>query len=136
MSKTYSSKSNARRAANAELSKKHDLSKAQVREREGDLYSINKTDDGYTWEEIIPEPETTKKRSGPTEKDIPHRHKSEVEKPVQAVFNIASEMKQDNPDVTRKEIIAECVNRGIAFYTARTQYYYWKKAWDNDNKAK
>lgn len=52
-------------------------------------------------------------------------HKSEIERPTKAVWHIADEMSDANPDVRRKDVIAECVRRGIAFYTARTQYQQW-----------
>lgn len=54
--------------------------------------------------------------------------KSTVEKPTKAVWAIADEMKKANPKATRKEIVEECVRRGIAFYTARTQYQRWAKS--------
>lgn len=52
-------------------------------------------------------------------------HQSTVLKPCKQVFYIADEMKATNPNATRSEIINECVKRGIAFYTARTQYQHW-----------
>jgi hypothetical protein len=55
---------------------------------------------------------------------------STIEKPVRAVWFIADEMKAANPSVTRKEVQDECVRRGIASGTARTQYQAWKKAND------
>lgn len=50
---------------------------------------------------------------------------STIERPTKAVWHIADEMVAANPQVRRKDVIAECVNRGIAFYTARTQYQQW-----------
>lgn len=50
---------------------------------------------------------------------------STVERPTKLVWHIADEMFEANPEVRRKDVIAECVNRGIAFYTARTQYQQW-----------
>jgi len=50
---------------------------------------------------------------------------STVERPTKLVWHIADEMFNANPEVRRKDVIAECVNRGIAFYTARTQYQQW-----------
>jgi hypothetical protein len=41
--------------------------------------------------------------------------------PTKAVWAIADEMKAANPAVTRKQVVDECVRRGIALYTARTQ---------------
>ena len=43
--------------------------------------------------------------------------KSEVERPVQFVLRAVRE----NPDLDRKALIALCVSRGVADYTARTQ---------------
>lgn len=53
---------------------------------------------------------------------------STVEKPVKRVWAIADEMIAANPSVTRKEVQAECVRRGIASGTARTQYQAWSTA--------
>jgi hypothetical protein len=53
---------------------------------------------------------------------------STIEKPTKAVWTIADEMKAANPTVTRKAIVDECVRRGVAFYTARTQYQRWAKS--------
>jgi hypothetical protein len=51
--------------------------------------------------------------------------KSTIESPTKAVWHIADEMHKANPNVARKTVIEECVRRGIAFYTARTQYQRW-----------
>jgi len=68
---------------------------------------------------------------------------SSVEKPVKRVWHIADEMvkaalESGQPAPRRKEIEAECVRRGIASGTARTQYQAWKKANDAalENAAK
>lgn len=53
---------------------------------------------------------------------------STVEKPTKRVWDIADEMVAKDPDVRRKDVIAECQARGVAFYTARTQYQLWFKA--------
>ena len=45
-------------------------------------------------------------------------------KPTKLVHEIASSM----PGASRKEVIAACRARGIAFGTARTQYQAWYKA--------
>lgn len=55
-------------------------------------------------------------------------NRSTVERPTKAVWHIADEMFAANPQVRRKDVIAECVRRGIAFYTARTQYQQWLTA--------
>lgn len=48
-----------------------------------------------------------------------------AKRPCKLVWHIADEMKASNPEVKRKEVLAECVKRGVAFYTARTQYQLW-----------
>lgn len=53
--------------------------------------------------------------------------KSTIEKPTRAVWTIADEMKKADPNVTRKQIVDECMRRGIAYYTARTQAQLWSK---------
>lgn len=52
-------------------------------------------------------------------------NESTAERPCKLVWHIADEMKAANPEVKRKEVLAECVKRGVAFYTARTQYQQW-----------
>lgn len=56
------------------------------------------------------------------------KRKSDIAHPTKAVWHIADEMFAANPQVRRKDVIAECVRRGIAFYTARTQYQQWLAA--------
>lgn len=58
-------------------------------------------------------------------KSIEVKNHSTIERPTKTVWHIADEMFAANPQVRRKDVIAECVNRGIAFYTARTQYQQW-----------
>lgn len=53
---------------------------------------------------------------------------STIEAPSKRVWEIAEQMKAENPNVRRKDVIAACVEQGIAFYTARTQYQLWFKA--------
>lgn len=53
--------------------------------------------------------------------------KSTVESPSKLVWHIADEMIGANPQVTRKEVIQACIDRGIATFTARTQYQAWFK---------
>lgn len=65
-------------------------------------------------------------------------HKSSILKPTKQVWHIADEMvaaalAANRPAPTRKEVQDECVRRGIASGTARTQYQAWKKA--NDDAA-
>lgn len=65
-------------------------------------------------------------------------HKSSILKPTKQVWHIADEMvaaalAAGKPAPSRKEVQDECVRRGIASGTARTQYQAWKKA--NDDAA-
>jgi hypothetical protein len=54
--------------------------------------------------------------------------KSTVEKPTKLVWTIADEMKTKNPQATRKQIVEECIKRGVAYFTVRTQYQKWSKS--------
>lgn len=56
---------------------------------------------------------------------------SSVKKPTKLVWEIAQKMKEENPNVRRKDVIAACQEAGIAFYTARTQYQLWFQASKN-----
>ena len=53
-------------------------------------------------------------------------HKSTAEKPTRLVHSIADLMAEENPDVTRKEILQACTEAGIAHYTILTQYQAWR----------
>jgi hypothetical protein len=55
-------------------------------------------------------------------------HKSRVQSPTKLVWHIADEMTAADSAVTRRQVIEECTRRGIAFYTARTQYQQWLTA--------
>lgn len=63
-------------------------------------------------------------KKAPTRK-IEVTNESTAERPCKLVWHVADEMKASNPEVKRKEVLAECVKRGVAFYTARTQYQQW-----------
>ena len=54
----------------------------------------------------------------------PILHKSTIGSPCRIVWDIAEEM----VGAKRKDIIAACVEAGIAFYTARTQYQKYTEA--------
>lgn len=58
--------------------------------------------------------------------------RSTVIRPVKLVHVIASKMYEENPNVTRKAVIAECEKAGIATHTARTQYQIWSSARKSD----
>lgn len=55
-------------------------------------------------------------------------HKSQIESPTKTVWAVADEMFEKNPSTTRKQVIEECTKRGIAYFTARTQYQQWLSA--------
>lgn len=70
-------------------------------------------------------PETTKDEPIAAKKDkAPIVHKSTIGSPCRVVWDIAEEMEGEK----RKDVIAECVRKGIAFYTARTQYQKYREA--------
>lgn len=52
---------------------------------------------------------------------------STAEKPTKLVWAIADELTSKDPDITRAQVIEECVRRGIAYGTSRTQYQHWFK---------
>lgn len=54
--------------------------------------------------------------------------KSTIQSPVKLVKSIADQMMIENPSTSRKDILAKCLEAGIALYTARTQYQIWKKS--------
>lgn len=68
--------------------------------------------------------DATLEKKAPTRK-IEVTGESTVGRPCKLVWHIADDMKAANPEVKRKEVLAECVKRGVAFYTARTQYQQW-----------
>lgn len=77
---------------------------------------------GFFGPEVIlkpePEPETT------------HivLNKSSVANPCKRVWDIAEKMHKDRPGIKRAEVLEACVEAGIAYYTARTQYQAWLAA--------
>lgn len=60
-------------------------------------------------------------------------HKSKVRNPVQFAWETFERAKVELGDkFRRKTAIDYAIARGLAFYTARTQYQEWKKAGDRD----
>lgn len=51
-------------------------------------------------------------------------HASQVENPVRAMLDLCDKMKGER----RKDVLAAAEKKGIAFYTARTQYQVWLTA--------
>lgn len=58
--------------------------------------------------------------------------KSEIESPCFVVWDTADKM----IGARRKDVIAACVAKGVAFYTARTQYQLWLTAVKNDQATR
>jgi len=56
------------------------------------------------------------------------KFRSEIESPTKTVWHIADELIERKPEISRKAIVQECVKRGIAYYTARTQVQLWRAA--------
>lgn len=73
--------------------------------------------------EFGPKLSTTAKRK------IERKDHSSVKSPCTLVWSIAEEM----PDAPRKDVIAACVEKGVAYNTARTQYQQWRTAIKNQN---
>lgn len=65
-----------------------------------------------------------RKFKGKGEPAIPVVHSSNVDSPCKRVWEMAASM----PDSSRKDVIAACVEQGIATATARTQYQRWYRA--------
>jgi hypothetical protein len=78
--------------------------------------------------QVEPTPEPVATVAVETPPKVERVRESTIEKPTKAVWTIADEMKAVNPNVTRKAIVDECIRRGVAFYTARTQYQRWAKS--------
>lgn len=49
------------------------------------------------------------------------KNASNVKNPCLLVWETAEKM----PGAKRKDVIAACVAKGVAYYTARTQYQHW-----------
>ena len=58
--------------------------------------------------------------------DVGFLRKSTIESPCYIVWDTADKMSKQN--ARRKDVIAACVAKGVAFYTARTQYQLWLSA--------
>lgn len=64
-----------------------------------------------------------KSKRATTKKTTPVVNVSTIESPVRHVWDVADSMK----GAKRKDVIAACVEQGVAFYTARTQYQKWRQ---------
>jgi hypothetical protein len=116
--KAYKAKSSAIRAAKKEFGEDY-LEQSELHEDENGFYFAPKK------AEVVA-----------IKKDTAHlRGSSSISSPCLVVWNIAGEMLADwNNGVEgavkprRKDIIAKCVEEGVAFYTARTQYQKYLEA--------
>lgn len=111
--KLYAIKSSAHRAAKQAGFEKGQYEIIEVDGQFG-FQPIEMTEDASEGEALEAKPEI--------------KRKSDIALPTKAVWRIADEMFAADPQVRRKDVIAECVRRGIAFYTARTQYQQWLTA--------
>lgn len=120
--KTYTAKSSAHRAA-----KQAGLTKDQyeIIEIDGQFGYRLLEEDPSVMEPVQEEPAAEVK---PAKAKLEVKHHSEIPRPTKTVWHIADQMHAENPNVRRKDVIAECVRRGIAYYTARTQYQQWLAA--------
>ncbi len=82
-----------------------------------------------TWS-FIPKPEKTKKEESKTKRV--YENSSTANSPCSLVWSIAEEMLAKGSK--RKDIIKECENQGVTYYTARTQYQKYKEALRGDVK--
>lgn len=118
--KCYSAKSSVKRNAIAQLKKAgfpYDASKLEI--IEGGALS-----DGYYW--------ANPSAFIPTPSDDGLLHVSAMVGACALVWDIAEQMLKANPSVKRKEILEACTKKGIAYYTARTQYQKYREAAAND----
>lgn len=59
---------------------------------------------------------------------VERKGESTAQNPVALVHSICAEMTAANPQVARKDILAACMSKGVAFYTAATQVQRWRSA--------
>lgn len=133
--KTYSTKANARRAA------KHELGESAIEGQHYQLVEVGEeigfrpmagnaiaaSDVAEAGEQVTPQLTASAEDGAPATEQEPQaaggkRNRSTVESPVKQVWAIADSM----VGTSRKNIIAACIEQGIAFYTARTQYQRWR----------
>lgn len=129
--KLYAVKSSAIRAAKAA-----GLEQYEIVEQDGQFgfrpIEADDASEGETLEAMEQERDEAQNPDAPADEPQPEeaatpvvktRNASTVESPVKRVWAIADSM----PDAKRKDVIAACVEEGIAFFTARTQYQKWKQ---------
>ncbi|QBQ71164.1 hypothetical protein S0112_044 [Shewanella phage S0112] len=107
--KTYTAKSSAARAA---------------KKAEGTAFNPNylaQQEDG-SWAYVKPAPKPAVSDANAV------KGKSAMKGACKLVWDVAGAMLADNPDCGRKAIIEECVGRGVAYFTARTQLQRYLEA--------
>ena len=52
---------------------------------------------------------------------VPAKLKSTIQSPVKVVWTVCEEMKS----AARKDVVAECMRRGVNVHTAKTQFQRW-----------
>lgn len=118
---TYSSKATAKRAAIREVAKTKELSKEQVAASFDEYATIGNGEGGeFIWTPVVEEVEVSDEKP-----EI--KRASTCKRPTLRVWDIADEMKGSR----RKDIITACVEAGVAYNTARTQYQLWYSSLKN-----
>lgn len=117
--KTYANASNAKRAAVATLAQTLGMAVAEVKAKFGTKILIEKTAGGFAWVNTT---------LGLLEKTDGKLHQSAMKGACSLVWDIASSMLTADPSTKRKQILEACQDRGIAYYTARTQYQQYREA--------
>lgn len=112
--KIYSNKSNAHRFGKKEFGPNN--------------YTISPHDQGFSVHEMPKQCEPNPILKPSAKQTI--QRESSVQRPCFVVWDIADKM----PGARRKDVVAACVAKGVAFYTARTQYQLWKQC-QNEMKA-
>jgi hypothetical protein len=132
--KTYTTKANANRAAK-NIIKKFEVVETAFATPFADGYTLEITivageeapvelKDFQVIETLLPVVEEEVKDLAETKPAKIIKRKSDISGPCSEVWNICDAM----VGARRKDVIEACVQSGIAFYTARTQYQQWKKA--------
>lgn len=116
--KSYSAKSNAGRAAKAFI-KKHSL----PIEHSAISIAKNEQGTGFIWANA----NALLNALQPAKSDT-KLHVSAMKGSCKLVWELAGTMLAADPLTKRKDILAACEERGIAYFTARTQYQLYRKA--------
>lgn len=121
--RSYRAKSSAKRNAVAQLKKAGFPYNADDIKIENTLAG-DKDSYGYEW--------VNSASFVPTPSDDGLLHVSAMVGACALVWDIAEQMLKDNPSVKRKAILEACTEKGIAYYTARTQYQKYRETVRND----